>query len=153
MAKSSSDASSAQDANLKAVAVPREPAVDFSQVLVIGKSQVNRVVISKIIEKSGLKPVSETPEAALKALQSMCPGVVVLDGGTGNDDCDCLMERLIALRAVGRNNAPSIILLSVKNIGVDKLATQADAVVPKPITTELLQPVIDRMLKRARCLI
>ncbi|TIU00605.1 MAG: response regulator, partial [Mesorhizobium sp.] len=44
-------------------AAARLPA-DFSKVLVVGKSSINRVVVSKIVEKSGLKPISEPPEAA-----------------------------------------------------------------------------------------
>ncbi|RUV25538.1 response regulator, partial [Mesorhizobium sp. M1A.F.Ca.IN.022.04.1.1] len=51
-------------------AAARLPA-DFSKVLVVGKSSINRVVVSKIVEKSGLKPISEPPEAAEKALAGL----------------------------------------------------------------------------------
>ncbi|TGQ25185.1 response regulator, partial [Mesorhizobium sp. M4B.F.Ca.ET.214.01.1.1] len=63
-------------------------AADFSKVLVVGKSSINRVVVSKIVEKSGLKPISESPETAGKALAGQAPGAVSLDGGPDDKDCD-----------------------------------------------------------------
>ncbi len=76
-----------------------EMSTDFSHVLVVGKSPINRVVVSKIVEKSGLKPISESPETAAKALRSLIPGAVVLDGGADNKDCDTLMSGIDALAA------------------------------------------------------
>lgn len=127
-------------------------APDFSRVLVVGRSPVNRVVVSRIIEKSGLKPISETPEAAAKMLRTVFPGTVILDGGVDNKDCDGLMARLASLRGGCRHDAPSVILLATKAHCEADPAPLAgvDAVVAKPITTELLQPVIDRLLERAR---
>ena len=127
-------------------------APDFSRVLVVGRSPVNRVVVSKIIEKSGLKPISETPEAAAKMLRTVFPGTVILDGGVDNKDCDGLMARLASLRGACRHDAPSVILLATKAHCEADPAPLAgvDAVVAKPITTELLQPVIDRLPERAR---
>src|SRR5688500_17291927 len=81
---------------------------DWSRVLDVGRSPVNRVVVSKIIEKSGLKPISETPEAAAKMLRSVFPGTVILDGGADNRDCEGLMARLASLRNACRHNAPSV---------------------------------------------
>ena len=127
-------------------------APDFSRVLVVGRSPVNRVVVSRIIEKSGLKPISETPEAAAKMLRTVFPGTVILDGGVDNKDCDGLLARLASLRGACRHDAPSVILLATKAHCEADPAPLAgvDAVVAKPITTELLQPVIDRLLERAR---
>jgi CheY-like chemotaxis protein len=126
-------------------------ALDFSRALVVGRSPVNRVVISKIVEKSGLKPVAETPEAAARMLRSVFPGTVILDGGPDNKDCEGLLARLASLRGASRHDAPSVILLATKAAGEDpELHAAVDAVVAKPITTELLQPVVDRLLERAR---
>jgi CheY-like chemotaxis protein len=125
---------------------------DFSRVLVVGRSPVNRVVVSKIVEQSGLKPISETPEAAAEMLRSVFPGTVILDGGADNRDCENLMARLAWLRGACRHDAPSVILLATKAHCETVPAPLAgvDAVVAKPITTDLLQPVIDRLLRRAR---
>lgn len=127
-------------------------APDFSRVLVVGKSPINRVVMSKIVERSGLKPISETPETAGKALELFVPGTVVLDGGAENRDCDCLMPVIAAARRLAGAPTPSVILLS-NSVGTaqsPELSSLIDAVVTKPITPEQLQPVIERMAGRVR---
>lgn len=127
---------------------PREkPDIDFSKVLVVGRSPVNRVVVSKIVERAGLKPISEAPEAAEKALRMLSPGTVVLDGGPDNRDCDTLIAGIAAVRLASGRSAPAVVLLSNRN-GTPQsldLSTVIDAVVAKPITPECLQPVIDRL--------
>ncbi|UVK41765.1 response regulator [Mesorhizobium sp. AR10] len=129
-----------------------EMIMDFSHVLVVGKSPINRVVVSKIVEKSGLKPISESPEMAAKTLRSMIPGAVVLDGGVDNKDCDALMAGIDALRRMSGKSLPSVILLSTKNGTAESLGLSSvvDVVVTKPITTERLQPVIDRLIGLGR---
>ncbi len=128
------------------------PIADFSRVLVVGKSPINRVVVSRIVERSGLKPVSEAPEAAAKALQTLVPGTVVLDGGADNRDCDVLLPDIVAMRRLAGGAAPSIILLSTRNDApnIHDLSTLVDAVVAKPITPENLQPVIHRLALRSQ---
>ncbi|WFP62747.1 MULTISPECIES: response regulator [unclassified Mesorhizobium] len=123
---------------------------DFSKVLVVGKSSINRVVVSKIVERSGLKPISEPPETAEKALASQIPGAVILDGGPDDKDCDRLLSGIDALRRASGKALPSVILLSTRNGTPDSLGLSSvvDAVVAKPITPERLQPVIDRLVGR-----
>jgi CheY-like chemotaxis protein len=125
---------------------------NLSQVLVVGKSPVNRVVIARIVERSGLKPVSETPEEAIKSLALLRPGLVIVDGGAGNNDCEEILATLRDRRRISSKNLPIIILLSTAAADASGLAIDQtiDAVVAKPITTELLQPVIDRLVSRAR---
>lgn len=123
---------------------------DPSQVLVVGKSPISRVVISKIVERSGLKPISESPDTAARILRSLIPGVVVLDGGADNKDCDNLMSSIDALRRATGKSLPPVILLSTKNGTTESLGLSGiiDVVVAKPITPERLQPVIDRLIGR-----
>lgn len=123
---------------------------DPSQVLVVGKSTINRVVISKIVERSGLKPISESPDTAARILRSLIPGAVVLDGGADNKDCDNLMSSIDALRRASGKSLPPVILLSTKNGTTESLGLSGiiDVVVAKPITPERLQPVIDRLIGR-----
>ncbi len=125
---------------------------NLSQVLVVGKSPVNRVVIARIVERSGLKPVSETPEEAIKSLALLRPGLVIVDGGAGNNDCEEILATLRDRRRISSKNLPIIILLSTAAADASGLVIDQtiDAVVAKPITTELLQPVIDRLVSRAR---
>ena len=129
-----------------------EMIMDLSHVLVVGKSPINRVVVSKIVEKSGLKPISETPEMAAKTLRTLVPGAIILDGGADNKDCDALMSGIDAMRRISGRSRPAVILLSTQ-IGTPEslgLTGVVDVVVTKPITTERLQPVIDRLIELGR---
>lgn len=132
--------------------VDPEMLTDFTRVLVVGKSPVNRVVVSKIVERSGLKPISESPETAATTLRSLIPGALVLDGGADNKDCDALMSDIDALRRTSGRSRPSVILLSTKSCTPESLGLSSvvDAVVVKPITTERLQPVIDHLIGLGR---
>ncbi|WP_245476173.1 response regulator [Mesorhizobium sp. M7A.F.Ca.CA.001.05.1.1] len=123
---------------------------DPSQGLVVGRSPINRVVISKIVERSGLKPISESPDTAARILRSLIPGAVVLDGGADNKDCDNLMSSIDALRRASGKSLPPVILLSTKNGTTESLGLPGviDVVIAKPITPERLQPVIDRLIGR-----
>lgn len=125
---------------------------DLSSVLVAGLSQINRIVVSKIVERCGLKPVAESPTTAIRVLPVLFPAVVVLDGGVENRDCDVLLPGITALRRVSGRDLPAVILLSNRTGDPQSLALPAvvDAVVAKPLTTERLQPVIERLLERAR---
>ena len=136
--------------HLKPAARAGAMTTDFSKVLVVGKSSINRVVVSKIVEKSGLKPISEPPEAAEKTLAGHLPGAVILDGGPDNKDCDRLMSAIDALRRVSGKPLPAVILLSTRNGTPESLGLSSvvDAVVAKPITPERLQPVVDRLIGR-----
>jgi CheY-like chemotaxis protein len=120
-------------------------------VLVVGQSQINRIVISKIVERSGLKPVSETPVSAVRVLPLLFPVLVILDGGSDNRDCDAVISSIVALRRVSDKALPAMILLSNRNGSPETLALAEaiDAVVTKPFTTEQLQPVVDRLIERA----
>ncbi|MDQ6436691.1 response regulator [Mesorhizobium sp. LHD-90] len=118
-------------------------------VLVVGRSRINAVVVSKIVERSGLHPVSESPERAEDFLRRRQPVLVILDGGGANADCEKLMSPLGKIRqAAGR---PAVILLSTGNFAEVAPAHSSivDAVVSKPILPELLQPVVDRFVSRA----
>ena len=121
-----------------------------SQVLVVGKSPINRVVVSKIVERSGLRPISESPDMAAKTLRTLVPGVIVLDGGADNKDCDILMSGIETLRRASGKSFPPVILLSTKTGTPESLGLSnvIDVVVAKPITPERLQPVIDRLISR-----
>ena len=127
-------------------------AANLGAVLVIGKSNITRVVVSKIVERSGLKPVSESPEDGQRALTSVMPGTVILDGGADNCDCNHLYASLSDQRRASGGKVPCVILLSTRTGTPDTLSLGPviDAVVAKPITPESLQPVVDRLLETAR---
>lgn len=127
-------------------------AVDYSRVLVVGRSPINRVVVSKIAERAGLKPLSESPDTAETALQVFVPGTIVLDGGPDNRDCEGLLASIAATRRATGTKAPSVILLSNGNGTPESLELPGviDIVVAKPITPERLQPVLGRLAGQGR---
>jgi CheY-like chemotaxis protein len=125
-------------------------AFDPSRVLVVSRSPINRVVMAKIVERSGLKPHAETPDTASGAMREQLPATVIVDGGESNRDCDHVIADLVALRRAGGLTTPRLILLSNRNGTPESLALSpaVDAVVSKPITTDRLQPVVDRLSGR-----
>ena len=141
-----------QDKNIADRDAAHGLAPDLSRVLIVGNSQINRIVMAKIVERSALKPVSETPVTALRVLPLMFPGLVILDGGPDNKDCDSVIAGVLALRRVSGRNLPAVILLSNRTGDPTNLSLGGtiDAVVTKPFTTEQLQPVVERLLKAAR---
>lgn len=125
---------------------------NLASVLVVGKSQITRVVVSKIVERSGLRPSAESPDNAAQLLTALRPGTVILDGGADNCDCNHLLAGIATQRSLSDRNLPRVILLSTRNGTPESLSLGAmiDAVVAKPITPEALQPVVHRLLETAR---
>ena len=134
------------------VDVEQSSAANLGAVLVVGKSNITRIVVAKIVERSGLRPVMESPEAAQRTLSRVNPGTVILDGGADNCDCSHLYACLSDQRRASGRNVPRVILLSTRTGTPETLSLGpvVDAVVAKPITPESLQPVVDRLLETAR---
>jgi CheY-like chemotaxis protein len=125
-------------------------AADPSRVLIAGNSQINRIVVAKIVERSGLRPVSESPVSAVRVLPLLFPGLVILDGGPDNKDCDSVIAGVVALRRASGKGLPAVILLSNRTADPASFSGIVDAVVTKPFTTDQLQPVVDRLVGKAK---
>lgn len=128
------------------------PEIDLLKVLVVANSPINRIVMAKIVERSGLQPMVDSPETASATLQSLFPGAVILDGGADNKECDGLIPAITAARRGVGGTLPAVILLSnhtgtPHSLGLPEII---DVVVAKPITPEKLQPVIERLIGLAR---
>jgi CheY-like chemotaxis protein len=121
-----------------------------SLVLVVGESPVNSVVVSRVVERMGLKVRSERPEVAAATLLDMKPAIVILDGGHENRDCDGLLDDLTMHRAETDGIFPAVILLSTANKGAEDapITRVVDMVVSKPITLDRLLPAIDALRAR-----
>ncbi|APH73308.1 response regulator [Aquibium oceanicum] len=123
--------------------------VNAPQVLVVGNSSVNCIVVSRVVERMGLKVRTERPESAALALRETSPAIVILDGGADNRDCDGLLGDLQKSREATEGALPAVILLSTANIRPDTLAAPAvDMVISKPLTVDRLQPAIDALRAR-----
>ncbi len=88
----------------------------------------------------------------MRVLPLMFPGLVILDGGPDNKDCDSVVAGVVALRRVSGKKLPAVILLSNRTGDPESLSLggAVDAVVTKPFTTDQLQPVVDRLMQKAK---
>ncbi|MEO3386450.1 response regulator [Mesorhizobium sp. CAU 1741] len=137
--------------SFEAEASAREPLPEANGdlALVVSTSPINRIVMGRIAERAGLKVVAETPESAASVFLSRSPGLVILDGGHDDRECECMMESLSARRQASIGKRPVVILLSNRNPLPDPLPGQyIDAVVAKPITPDRLQPLLQSMMDR-----
>lgn len=128
------------------------PEADVLKVLVVANSPINRIVVAKIVERSGLHPIAGSPDTAASMLRPPLPGTVILDGGADNKECDSLIPALDEARRKSGVMLPAVILLSNRTGTPQCLGLTGiiDEVVAKPITPEKLQPVIERLLSPAR---
>lgn len=126
--------------------------VDPSLVLVVSRTPVNRIVVTRIAERCGFRTIAADPAEAPDLLSRALPGVVILDGGGDNRDCDGLVDDLAFRRAGLGGASPAVIFLATATDLPEGLAMAAivDAVVAKPITPEGLQPTILRLTDRLR---
>lgn len=124
--------------------------INRSLVLVVGTSTINCVVVSRVVERMGLKVKSERPDVAAATLLSMEPSIVILDGGAENRDCDNLLDELRQKRDGSAGHFPAVILLSTANRGAEDaaIAPVVDMVVTKPLTVDRLQPAIESLRAR-----
>lgn len=121
-------------------------ATDFQAnlVMVVARSPVNRVVVSRIVERAGLKALAVEPAEAIGALAARRPALVVVDSDAESEDALPLSEAIRAQR-LADSRFPVAILLAQRG-GGDGHDPLFDAVVPKPITPEMLQPIVERLL-------
>ncbi|WP_198174306.1 PleD family two-component system response regulator [Mesorhizobium xinjiangense] len=119
-------------------------------VVVVGRSKVNYVVISKIVEYMGLRAVCGLPEQAATMLQRHAPGLVILDISRSDRDWNDVLQA-VSDRAVNvPSSAPGVIALVTEKPDT-KLANAlavADLVISKPVTQDRLQPAVEKLLAR-----
>ena len=115
-----------------------------AQVVLVGRSQVTMVVLSKIAERVGLRTAAYSTQTASQAIMDGGAVIAILDGGADHRECDEVLDALRARKRLDGNGYPFVILLTTgtqdprlpHHVGV------IDAVVAKPITPESLQPLL-----------
>ncbi len=119
-------------------------------VLVIGRSTINGVVVSRIVERAGLKARTAPPELAAHALETDLPSIVILDLPADDPAGGALFERLAAQRAAHARALPAVIVLSATTdpAPAPNGAAVVDIVVARPITVDRLQPAIEAVRAR-----
>lgn len=125
-----------------------EAAANMAQVLVIASSPVNRIVISRILERACRKPIPATHQNAESVLAENRPGMVIIDSGGDKDDHMSLLAALERLRRASPGELPRVIMIGAAADGQGQ-AGVVDAFVAKPFTPDMLQPVVDRLIDSA----
>jgi CheY-like chemotaxis protein len=128
----------------------RHSSTSAAMALVVGSSAVNRVVLARIVEQSGLRAAQEAPSGALAALGRE-PVLLVLDGGRDGRECDPVIAEVAAMRNRGLGT-PLVVLLAdhAARPDITSEGRGVDAVASMPIMPEKLHPLIERLLDRVR---
>lgn len=125
--------------------------VNCSLVMVIASSAVDRVVVSRIIERAGLKVATCAADTAPELLQRTMPCVVVAEQGTGEAERAAL-RNVAETRARSAAGLPFVIALSRPGLPSTGRGDDgdADAVIAMPITPDGLAPVVLKLVEQAR---
>lgn len=116
--------------------------IDFDLALIVARSVITRIVVSRIAEQAGLRTHSQTPEEASPFIAGHVPAIVLLAGGDDGNDCDDLLEQLVAIkRDSGLSRAPRLIML-MNEVAHQPHHHMIDATIAMPATPDRLQPVI-----------
>ncbi len=113
--------------------------------MVVSASPVSRVVVSRIVERVGLRSVAVGIKEAVETLHKRRPGLVILDGGA---DLTVIGAELARCRD-DHDGMPLVIHLTLQNATSQGLegGEIVDASVAKPVMPDSLQPVIVRLLE------
>ncbi len=123
--------------------------LDGALVQIVSSARVNALVVSKIVERCGLKAFATGVGDAMAQYRDRLPGTVILDGGATNRECDDLLDALLT-SACALKGRPGILFVASRHLTEDEEAEfgPPDAVVAKPITPESLQPAIRHLVAR-----
>lgn len=119
-------------------------------VIVVSRSPVNLIVLSRIVERARLRAVNCDPAHADREISTRNPLMVILDGGADLHDCDQAMPSISAHKALSAGARPHVVMLTTRNMNGDAVdkADLIDSLVAKPVTPERLQPLIERVRDR-----
>lgn len=119
-------------------------------VIVVSTSQVNLIVLSRIVERARLKAVNCEPEGAGAHIARIDPLIVILDGGSDMRECDAALGPIAVQKRMSDGARPHVVLLTVRNMQPDDvdMGGLIDSLVAKPVTPERLQPLIESVRDR-----
>jgi CheY-like chemotaxis protein len=123
--------------------------LDGALVQIVSSARVNALVVSKIVERCGLRAFATGIDEAMSHYHDRLPGTVILDGGATNRECDDVLDTLLT-SACPEKGRPAILFVASRHLTDDEEAEfgPPDAVVAKPITLESLQPAIRHIVAR-----
>lgn len=118
--------------------------------IVVSRSQVNLIVLSRIVERARLKALACGPDVAGALIEGRDPLVVILDGGSDLHDCDAVLGPIAARKRLSGGARPHVVLLTMQNMKPETIDKGGliDSLVAKPVTPERLQPLIETVRDR-----
>lgn len=119
------------------------------QVLIVAASPILRIVIARTLERIYLKPIPATPQDASKALADHKPGMVIVDAMTEDAFLSPLLSQISTFRESSDGKLPRVLLVEDPGEQDEELTRQGliDATIAKPITPDVLQPVVERLIE------
>lgn len=115
-------------------------------VLIVARSPVNLVVLSRITERARMRPVTEAPERAAPLVEKLRPSVIILDGGADLHECDALFAPISVSKRFSDRKTFAILLTPNNRPPADILEGGIiDAIVAKPVTPDRLQPLLEKI--------
>ncbi|WP_338530656.1 response regulator [Nitratireductor thuwali] len=118
--------------------------------LVVASSPISRIVISRTIERCYIKAIAVTPEVAQREFMHRDPGLVIIDTAAAPDLLHALFDGIAQRRRTAFPALPRVVLICGPGEAerLDAYRYLIDTVAGKPITPDILQPIIDRVIKQ-----
>lgn len=128
------------------VSSPQAANANSKSALIVSETQINRIVVSRIVESTGMKTLSMTPLQALDLPHQQPFALVVIDGGPGIASAAEVVIRFSTGPHRADTERPGIIFLSTSTTLPDGIEPDSiDAVVAKPLTPDRLEAEISRL--------
>lgn len=119
-------------------------------VLAIGNSPVNLIVISRIAEGTGLSSQMAAPPVLSNQMRNMAGAIIVLDEPLDDPHREHFVRELVKLRQSNEKGHPFLVILS--NQDHEQLHVQLQplvtALIRKPFTSDQLQPMLAELSAR-----
>lgn len=118
--------------------------------LVVASSPISRIVISRTIERCYVKAIAVTPEDAQHKLMHHDPGMVIIDAAAASGLLHALLDGIAQKRRSTFPALPRVVLICGPGEAerLDAYRDMIDTVAGKPITPDVLQPIINRVIKQ-----
>jgi len=125
-------------------------ALQTGPVVVVGRSPVNLIVLSRIAERARMKVFTDAPDKAGRLIEQCRPAIVILDGGADLHECDAALGAIMAQKLMTGGVSPFVIMLTPNNQRPEAILSGGtiDALVSKPVTPERLQPLLEQIRDR-----
>lgn len=116
--------------------------------LIISQSPVNRIVITRSLERLLLKAEAVAPDQALFALEQNKPWLVVIDEQGSEEQLETFTKKVMQQRRGSENKrSPLAMLIARSNDSKEQASQIFDAVLVRPVTPDVLLPTVERLTR------